>query len=371
MRELTPDDALHAVLGGSVLACGGGGWVEHGMTMGDLATRIGRPVLCGIDEVVDDDLVVTVTAIGAPASPNWEIRPLDYVRALELVTAVLDRPVVAVMTAQNGSSTTLNGWIQSAVLGVKVLDAAGDVRAHPTGKLGALGLTARPGYRTVQAVAGGNRELCGGLEVVVRGEVVATSDVLRDICVRAGGFIAAARHPVEAGFVRENASIGAVSYALTLGSAMRGAGAGAEPMIEAAVTATGGEVIAEGPVHLEQPVRTAGGFDHGSFLIDGCAVRFLNEYMTVEHNGKRLATYPDVIATLSLEDGRPVSIAEMSEGRPVALFVIASAALPLSSSTRDPCALEEVETIMGVELLGHRSGTGQAGGDSPSGMRRR
>ena len=105
-------------------------------------------------------IVVTVTAIGAPASPNREIRPLDYVRALQLVARELDRPVVAVMTAQNGSSTTLNGWIQSAILGVQVLDAAGDVRAHPTGKLGAMGLTTRPGYETVQAVAGGNRAVC-------------------------------------------------------------------------------------------------------------------------------------------------------------------------------------------------------------------
>ncbi len=29
-RELTSDDALDAVWGGSVLASGGGGWVDHG-----------------------------------------------------------------------------------------------------------------------------------------------------------------------------------------------------------------------------------------------------------------------------------------------------------------------------------------------------
>ena len=63
------------------------------------------------------------------------------------MAAELDRPVAAVMTAQNGSSTTLNGWIQSAVLGVSVLDAAGDVRAHPTGKLGAMGLTTQTRIR--------------------------------------------------------------------------------------------------------------------------------------------------------------------------------------------------------------------------------
>ncbi len=351
-RELTRNDALDAVWGGSVLASGGGGWVDHGMIMGELATGIGRPVLCPVDLLDDDDIVVTVTAIGAPAAPKREIRPLDYVRALELVADELDSPVAAVMTAQNGSSTTLNGWIQSAVLGVVVLDATGDVRAHPTGKLGAMGLTTRPGYETVQAVAGGNRELCGGLEVVVRGQVIATSDVLRDVCQRAGGFIAAARHPVEAAYVKENAALGAVSYALALGSSMRAAG-GAHEVIEAAIEATGGRVIAHGPVRVVDPLRTEGGFDHGSFSIDGHVVRYLNEYMTIDSDQERVATYPDVIATLSLEDGRPVSIADMTEGREVALFAIDRSLLPLSSSTCDRFALEEVERIMGVELVGH------------------
>jgi DUF917 family protein len=353
VRELSRDDALDAVWGGSVLACGGGGWVEHGMMMGELATRVGRPVLCTPDELDDTETVVTVTAIGAPASPNWEIRPLDYLRALQLVIGELDGPVSGVMTAQNGSSTTLNGWIQSAILGVKVLDAAGDVRAHPTGKLGALGLTTAPGYRTVQAVAGGNRELCGGIEVVVRGQVIVTSDVLRDVCVRAGGFIAAARHPVEVGYVKQHAALGAISYALALGSAMRSAAPGGEEVIEAAIAATGGRVVARGAVSSVEPLRTAGGFDHGAFRIDGCVARFLNEYMTVECDGVRLATYPDVVATLSIDTGRPVSIAEMSDGREVALFVVDQRMLPLSSSTHDEMALREVEQIMGVELVSY------------------
>lgn len=358
MRELTADDALDAVWGGSVLACGGGGWVDHGLLMGDLATRIGTPVLCSADEVDDAAVVVTVTAIGAPAAPDWEIRPLDYTRALQLVAAELDQPVIAVMTAQNGSSTTLNGWIQSAVLGVRVLDAAGDVRAHPTGKLGALGLTTRDGYRTIQAVAGGNRELSGGLEAVVRGQVVATSDVLRDICVRAGGFIAAARHPVEAAYVKKHAALGAISYALTLGAAMRaaaagGAAVGAGAVIDAVVAATSGRIAGTGPVRVLEPLRTSGGFDHGAIRAGDCVLRFLNEYMTVDCDGERVATYPDVIATLAADTGRPVSIAEMTEGCEVAVLTVDRSDLPLSSSTRDRLALEEVERIMGVDLVSY------------------
>jgi DUF917 family protein len=356
VRELTSKDALDAIFGGSVLACGGGGWVDHGMLMGDLATRLGRPMLVTMDEIEDDALVVTVTAIGAPASPNWEIRPLDYVRALQLLEQRLDRPVTAVMTAQNGSSTTVNGWIQSAILGVRVLDAAGDVRAHPTGKLGALGLTERPGYRTVQAVAGGNRSLAGDLEVVVQGDVVPTSDVLRDVCQRAGGFIAAARHPVEAAWVKARAAEGAISYAMTLGRAMRAAGNGSaarpgEGVLEAICDATGGKVLARGPVRTIEPLRTEGGFDHGSYEIGGHVIRYLNEYMTVDRDGERVSTYPDVITTLSVASGRPVSIAQMTEGEELALFVVDRSRIPLSSSTRDRYALEEVEKIMDVELV--------------------
>jgi hypothetical protein len=145
MRELTPQDAVDAAVGGGFFAAGGGGWAHHGELMGSLATTVGTPVLAGVDELPADSWVATVTAIGAPASPHWEIRPLDYVAALRRLGEATDRPIAAVMTAQNGYSTSLNGWIQSAITGVKVLDAAGDVRAHPTGKLGSLGLTTRPG----------------------------------------------------------------------------------------------------------------------------------------------------------------------------------------------------------------------------------
>ena len=221
MRELTSEDARHAVLGGGVLACGGGGWKHHGELMGGLATTLERPILAGIDELPDDTWVATVTAIGAPAAKNWEIRPVDYVHALQELIRVAEVPISAVMTAQNGYSTTVNGWIQSSVLGVKVLDTAGDVRAHPTGKLGGLGLGERPGYESIQVVSGGNRALHGHFLSVNRGNLNTVDDVLRDISVRTGGFIASARNPVELDWVKANGAHGSISLALDLGSARR------------------------------------------------------------------------------------------------------------------------------------------------------
>ncbi|MFS7164517.1 hypothetical protein [Serratia proteamaculans] len=42
-RVLTLNDVEAAVKGGSVFACGGGGWVAHGLELGRLAVTIGRP----------------------------------------------------------------------------------------------------------------------------------------------------------------------------------------------------------------------------------------------------------------------------------------------------------------------------------------
>ncbi len=252
MRDLTSDDARRGVIGGGVFACGGGGWQHHGELMGHIATSIGVPQLASVDELPEDAWVATVTAIGAPASPTWEIRPVDYVHALQALMEHREHPIAAVMTAQNGYSTTHNGWIQSAVLGVKVLDAAGDVRAHPTGKLGSLGLTTRPGYVSTQVVSGGNRALHGHFLSVNRGTVSTCDDVLRDISVRTGGFIASARNVVELSWVKEHAALGSISLALDLGGDMEQAGVGdpgqGEDVAAAVIRRLGGTILDRGPL---------------------------------------------------------------------------------------------------------------------------
>jgi len=65
-RYLGPADVDAALKGGAVFACGGGGFLEHGRTLGLAAVNAGRPELVGMDEVPDDAFVATAAAIGAP-----------------------------------------------------------------------------------------------------------------------------------------------------------------------------------------------------------------------------------------------------------------------------------------------------------------
>jgi uncharacterized protein len=350
LRDLDHDAVEAAVAGGSVLAAGGGGWVEHGYLVGRTAVNYGTPRLATLDEIPADATVATVTAIGAPAAPDWEMRPGDYVRALRLLMDALDEPVLGTITAQNGSSTTCNGWVQSAVLGTLVIDAAGDGRAHPTGKMGSLGLAADPEHETVQAAAGGNRGQGRYLEVVTRGPVRHTANVLRTAAVASGGFIAAARNPLPASYVGEHAAVGAISFALRLGEAMLAAApGGSHATIDAIVSTLGGRILGQGEVRAKR-LRTEGGFDIGGLEVGELELGFVNEYMTAEASGERLATFPDVITTLSAADGRPVSIADIGEGQEVTILAVDKSRVPLGAGVKEPSVYPEVEEMLGKPL---------------------
>jgi uncharacterized protein len=350
MRELDLHAVHAAVAGGSVLAAGGGGWVDHGMLVGTTAVQYGTPRLVSLDELDPDAMLATVSAIGAPAAQGWEMRPGDYVRALELLMEAVDEPIVGTVTAQNGSSTTCNGWVASAVLGTVVVDAAGDGRAHPTGKMGSFGLAADDDYETVQAVAGGNRAAKRYMEVVTRGTVRHTANVLRTASDQSGGFISCARNPLPASFVAAHAAVGAITFALDLGEAILAAEPdGPQRMIDATAEHLGGRILTAGPVRT-RTLRTENAFDIGTIDVGDVELGFVNEYLTAESGGERLATFPDVLTTLSLDTGRIISIANLREGDEVAVLHVPKANVPLGDGVREPSVYPEVEAMLGKPL---------------------
>lgn len=353
-RILTSRDVEFAVKGGSVFACGGGGWADHGRELGTLAVTVGRPELVDVDDVPDDAWIATSAAIGAPGGlTDWQMLGVDYVRAVELLEEALGEAVYGLIIGQNGMSSTLNGWLPSALLGTKVVDAVGDLRAHPTGDMGSLGMANSP-ESTIQSAAGGNRAKNQYMELVVRGATAVVSPVLRRAADQAGGFIASARNPMRASFVREKAALGGISFALRLGEAIAGSEAkGGDAVIRAICDACQGEVLARGTVSAKTLVYTNEAFDIGTITIADGAKRFvihvMNEYMAVESGATRVATYPDVITTLDA-DGRPVSAGHVKEGDVLSIFRVPKARIPLSASVFDPSVYPVVEKALGIDI---------------------
>lgn len=362
IKYLNKDDVLAACKGGSIYACGGGGFYEHGLEMGTAAVSISPVKLISLDELEDDDIVLTQTAIGAPGgTTDWQMLGKDYIRAVELVIDKHPRPdkIKALMTPQNGKSSSTNGWLAASALGLAVLDATGDLRAHPTGKMGNMGVANDTSYQTIQAVSGGRQETGRHIELAVEGTSAYTSKILRIASDLSGGFIAAARNPLTAAYLKENAVVGGLSRAIDLGyEIIKHQDQGATAIIQAVVEFTQGEIIAQGKVVSKDIRYTDQAFDIGQVQIDTSnglvTVYVQNEYMAVDNDqGERLATYPDVITLFRQEDAHALSNNEIEVGQDVSLFKIDKSKFPLSSGVTDPSVYPEVEDALGIELYRH------------------
>ena len=337
--------------------CGGGGFADHGRMLGTLATSIGRPELVSVDELDPDALVATMAAIGAPGGlTQWEMRGVDYLRAVELFQKASDRPIVGLIIGQNGMSSTLNAWLPGAVMGLAVVDAVGDLRAHPTGDMGSLGLANSP-EPMIQTAAGGNRNQGAYLEIVVRGPTARVSPVLRTASNEAGGFIASCRNAIPVKWVAERAVLGGISQALKVGRAIVAAESrGGDAVIAAICEATGGTILATGSVVSSGLAYTKEAFDCGriEFAVSGGTIvaHVLNEYMALERDGERIATYPDVITTLTPE-GAPISAGRLKPGMQAHILHVPKERIPLSASVLDPSVYPSVERALGIDLASY------------------
>jgi len=354
-RILGLQDVEAAIRGGSVFAAGGGGWADHGRMLGTAAVTIGEPELVAIDEVPDDAYIATAAAIGAPAGmTEWQMLGVDYVKAVEMLQEALGAPLYGLMIGQNGMSSTMNAWLPGALIGTKVVDAVGDLRAHPTGDMGSIGMAASP-EPTIQTAVGGHRASNSYIDLVVRGATAKVSPVLRKAADMAGGFIASCRNPVRASYVKQNAALGGISRALALGHAIMAAEAkGGRAVIDAICATTSGTILGEGTVTRKAVKYTEAAFDIGTITIRtgkrDLVLHVMNEYMAVEDgDGARLATFPDVITTLD-GDGKPVSVGHLHEGMTLSVFHIAKAHLPLSSSVKDLTVYPVCEAALGIPI---------------------
>lgn len=349
-----------AAYGGAVLGGGGGGQIEEGLSLGRLAMELGRPRLVALDELDDEAVLVTVAAVGAPSAADQYLEPMHYVQALQLLMANLDTPVVGLITNENGGMATLNGWLQSAITGLPVVDAPCNGRAHPTGLMGAMGLDAVADYVAKQAAVGGDPDAGRHVRIYVEGGLTATARLVRQAAVEAGGLVAVARNPVTVGYARRHAAPGAIEQAIEVGRALLEAASPREAA-EAACRMLGGEIVCQARVtHLT--LRSEGGFDVGQVELEGgYELTFWNEYMTLERHGERLATFPDLIATLSATKIRPLSSAEVREGEEVLLIRAPKERLRLGAGMRRPELFQAAEQAVGKELIRYVFSTEAAG----------
>lgn len=351
--RLDEHHAEAAVLGGAVLGGGGGGSIQDGMERARMAVHLGSPFLVSLDELDESDIVVTASVVGAPAAVEKYLRPVNHIRSMQMLLEKHPVQLSGIIANENGAGSGVNGWLQAAMLGLPMVDAPANGRAHPTGLMGAMGLHRVKGYTSKQAAAGGNPETGRYIEIVVEGAIQTTANLIRFASVQAGGSIAVARDPVTVEYLKKHAAPGGTSQIIRIGEGMiQARKQGPQAVIKAIVSALSGELIVQGEV-VDIRLETIGGYDVGFIAVKGDRkgeLTFWNEFMTLEIEGQRMATFPDLITLLSLENGIPVSSAEVKTGQGVGVLVVPRANLILGEGVRLPETLQEAEKAIGKSL---------------------
>jgi DUF917 family protein len=344
-----------AVYGGCILGGGGGGWLNDGLIRGKLAVAMGRPRLVPVEEFADEEIVVTVSSVGAPSAVERYVEPIYGVRALEKLQKWVGKELKGVMTNENGASGTVNGWLQGVIIDLPVVDAAGDGRAHPTAIMGSMGLFDLPGYVSYQAAIGGDPQKGRYLELMTQGNFSRAAAMVRQASIEAGGSVAVARDPIPAAYVKSNAAIGAISHAIQLGEIyLRHLQLSPVAGIEAVAEFLQGYFLGVGVVE-KVFIKQKGGFDVGSLVIQSKQAKwelcFWNEYMSLDAEGERLATFPDLVMTFSAQDGAPLVSAQVQEGMEILILVAPSQSLLLGGAMKKPVVYEIIENVTGKEII--------------------
>lgn len=344
-----------AVLGGAFFGGGGGGDWRDGLKYANVALELGDVFIADVGELRRDDYIATASIIGAPAAKEKCVLPSHIIRSFQLLVDVAGIDLAGLITSENGGLSTVNGWIPAAVYNVPIVDAPANGRAHPTGVMGSLGLHKLKEYTSIQTAVGGDRKTKRYVEVVARGAIEGVDRIIRVASVEAGGMIAVTRNPVTAEYVRENAAVKALSKAIEIGMVFQKYSGDCEEIAEKIVEMMNGRIVDEGLVE-DLSLETKGGYDIGKVIIRGKVnvyeITFWNEYMTLEDSeNRRMATFPDLIVTLDIISGLPISSAEIKKNSRIMILSIPKENILLGSGVKDPEILSQVERVIDKKIL--------------------
>lgn len=344
MRKLTKEDVKNLVIGGCILGGGGGGSMKLGEKFGLHALTINDVNLVSIDELSPEDLVVCASMVGAPSASNTYYDEIDFKYTLDQMEKELNKEIKAIFTNENGGGSSFNGFIQSAISGLPLIDTIGNGRAHPTGVMGSLSLHKLDDYMSIQTYSGGNPKLKNKIQGFVSGNLEKCSKMIRMASVQAGGAVVVMRNPVNVEYLKENGAIGGLTHAIEVGAIYNKAKKQNESPVDRVVKFLNGEIIAQGAVE-NYKLTMEGGFDVGSFEVDNYTLKFWNEYMLAKSDSKEF-NFPDLIMTFDANTFDPISSDRIKEDMEVIVIGVAKENLKLASTMFDKDLLAEVDEII-------------------------
>lgn len=341
-------------IGGLILGGGGGGGMINGIENAQLSLADGlQPQVISVQDLPEQATILTISAVGAPSATEQYVETEDYVKIIELLEKNYDLKIDALITNEMGGGSSFNAFIPAALKGIPMVDASCNGRAHPLGTMGAMGLAETSGYVTQQAAVGGNPIMNKAVQLVVQGSVNATSTLVRQAAVEAGGLVVVARNPVSKEFILEHAALNTLTQSYEVGRTFL---QGATPLekVENVARYLDGAVVCQGKVE-EFELTMSGGLDEGKFTIheqeNDFDLYIWNEYMALDKNGVRQSTFPDLLMSFDQKTGLPITTAELTAGQEIFVLQVPYQKLALGAGMHEISGYERIEKALNIEIL--------------------
>lgn len=344
-KVLSYEDGIAAVYGGAILGGGGGGLLEEGLKLVEEIFAAGEPQIVDITELDQEDLVACVAMVGAPSAADQYISNEQLCWSYRSMNNHINQRLKGIITNENGAITTINGWLQSVLLNVPVVDAPCNGRAHPTGIMGSLNLHELQEYQSVQFYAGGKDDFA--VQGFVEGNLHSTAKTARQASILAGGLVGVTRNPVTIDYLQKHGAPNAITMAIELGYRFLN-GQTFEEKLAHVLQYLKGVHIVSGAV-TNYSLTKENGFDVGELSVGDYHLTFWNEYMTLSKEGQVQSKFPDLIMTFDTEKMMPIPSASIKEGMHVAVIHVDQSNLKLSTTMQNEALLREIdEVIKGV-----------------------
>lgn len=291
--------------GGAVLGSGGGGDPYVGRLMAEQVLGDGAIEIVSIDDLPDDALVLPVCMMGAPQVMQEKFPSgAEFEKCVRTMERLTGKTVTALFCIEAGGLNSIVPFVASASVGLPIVDGDGMGRAFPELQMVSFttgGLKATPMAMFDEKGNGATFDTISNQW---------TEKLARAITIEMGGAAIVSLYPVTAGEARDYTIKGSLSLIHRIGQLMDEHGANAASAIAENL---GGAVLFHGRVRDVERISD-GGFTKGLVKLEGqgafrdrhTEMRFQNEFLSIEEDGRSLATTPDLLTLIDANTGLPV-----------------------------------------------------------------
>jgi hypothetical protein len=312
-RKLGKEELMDLIEGATLLGAGGGGSPESALKMLDeIFKKKDFIEIVSPEEISDNARIVATAEMGSPAvwlKEEWKKGEKLY--ALEKMEKLLGK-INYVVPLFIGAFAFAGASYVSATKDILLIDGDGAGKGVPEVEqtsfylggipLGPMCLTDREGNSAILY----SRNFSIGL------------DMARAICAVYGSSASAVCYPMNGKQLKATVIPNTLSFSEKVGRALREAREEKTDVVEAALKAVDGYLLAKGKVKKKTEEIKAT-YDIGKVKLEGIVVEYMYENIIAWKGNKPIAMFPDLMCWLGL-DGRPLTNADLKEGMEVALI---------------------------------------------------